>query len=375
AQRRGISPGGARGLLERAGGYLRRALNAPLSGDSIVAVERSRDESEGAAVERAPPAHDKPVATADLVLGIDGGGSKTSAWLARQGKADPWDIIGRGVAGPSNPKAVGFTVAFANLDVAIDAAFQQAGLPPQEVSAACGALAGSDRETDRRRIEAWAQGRKLARRLQLVHDAMPLLAAGTPEGWGVALIAGTGSLAFGRNAQGDAARAGGWGYLLGDEGSGYAIVCRALQATAHAADGRGPQTELLPRFLKKLDVAQPSELVIQIYRPEIDRPVIATWADIVFDAAAAGDSVATQIVAQGARDLAGAVVAVCRKVGLDNSSFPLAAGGGLLIHQPSYCEAVVAALEQSGLQAAPVSAVAEPVAGAVLLARQTLETT
>jgi N-acetylglucosamine kinase-like BadF-type ATPase len=321
-----------------------------------------------------PGSQADPQTGREFVLGIDGGGTKTIAWLACREGTNDWKTIGRGASGPSNPKAVGFDAAFASLDRAIDAAFLEAGLPRREVSAACGALAGSDRDSDRRTIEEWAHRHKLARQWKLVHDAMPLLAAGTPALWGVALIAGTGSMAFGRGMQGATARAGGWGYLLGDEGSGYAISCLALQAAARGADGRGPETALLDRFMKRLDVARPSELVTHIYRPQIDRPTIATWSDLVFEAADAGDSVAREIIAQGARGLAEAVAAVCGHLGLRDAPFPLALGGGLLLHQPSYVEAVLRELGRDGLRAAEVAIVPEPVAGAVLLARQMLET-
>jgi N-acetylmuramic acid 6-phosphate etherase len=374
AHRQNIGPAEARVLLEQSGGHLRSALEAVLPGGASGSEPTTVHIAEAAGAIRVPIVAGHPQVAEEIVLGIDGGGSKTVAWLACRGKSEPWDIIGRGMGGPSNPNAVGFTAAFANLDRAIDAAFQEAGLPPREVPAACGALAGSDRDSDRRAIEEWAQRRKLSRRLKLVHDAMPLLAAGTPAGWGVALIAGTGSLAFGRGVDGSTARAGGWGHLMGDEGSGYAISCRALQAAAQGADGRGPETALLALFMGRLDVARPSELVTQVYRPRIDRSIIATWADIVFEAAEAGDPVAQAIIAQGARDLAAAVAAVCRKPGFAETPFPLALGGGLLIHRPSYREAVLAALSQQGLQAAPVASVPDPVAGAVLLAGEMLAT-
>ena len=85
-------------------------------------------------------------------------------------------------------------------------------------------------------------GVRLARHVEVTNDAAILLAAGTPDGWGVALVSGTGSIAFGRAPDGRTARGGGWGYLLGDEGSAYALVLAGLQAVARAADGRGEPT-------------------------------------------------------------------------------------------------------------------------------------
>jgi len=156
-----------------------------------------------------------------LILGIDGGGTKTVAWLAACRESDEPVVLGRGTAGPSNPQAVEPPVAFENLGRAIDEAFDDAELEPGTVDAAVLAVAGSGRAEQQRAIEQWAEHRALARRVRVVHDALPVLAAGSPEGWGVALIAGTGSLAYGclcdgRSSEGHSARAGGWGYLFGD---------------------------------------------------------------------------------------------------------------------------------------------------------------
>ncbi len=98
-------------------------------------------------------------------------------------------------------------------------------------------------------MREWAARTQLAATVDVIEDAALLLAAGTPDGWGVAVVAGTGSMAFARAADGRTARAGGWGPLLGDEGSGYAIALAGLRAAARAADGRAPATPLTDRLL------------------------------------------------------------------------------------------------------------------------------
>src|SRR5689334_7188097 len=155
--------------------------------------------------------------TPDLVIGVDGGGTKTSAWLARLSPSCHGPL-GRGQAGPGNPRAVGFETAPRNIGLAIDEAFAAAGIPPVTLARACLALAGADRPAERAQLEAWGSQRHLAEQLIVTNDAEPILAAGAENGWGVALICGTGSFAFARNAAGQTARCGGWGYLLGDEG-------------------------------------------------------------------------------------------------------------------------------------------------------------
>src|SRR5687768_9453320 len=174
-----------------------------------------------------------PKSPNDLVLGVDGGGTKTAAWLAIA-DADPGDDkpIGRGIAGPGNPRAVGFETALSNINAAIHEAFRTAQLPVRKVQAACLALAGADRPAERNRLEQWCTEQDLAGCLVLTNDADPLLAAASRDNFGIALIAGTGSFAFGRDREGQTARCGGWGYLLGDEGSGYSIALTGLRAAA-----------------------------------------------------------------------------------------------------------------------------------------------
>ena len=131
-------------------------------------------------------------------MGVDGGGTATEAWLAEPGLR----VIGRGTSGPSNAKAVGLDAARRALDAAIGAAFQDAGLEPAPVEAACLGLAGFDRPDDRKILIGWADEARLAHRLVLVNDGDLVVAAGTPEGWGVGVIAGTGSIAVGRTPDG-----------------------------------------------------------------------------------------------------------------------------------------------------------------------------
>src|SRR5262249_42000963 len=157
-----------------------------------------------------------------------------------------------------------------------------------------------------------------------------LLAAGTPEGCGVALVAGTGSIAYGQAPDGRSARAGGWGYLFGDEGSAYALVLAGLRTVACAADGRGPPTALTERFLSKLGLGGPQQLVPIFYRGSWERASLAALASLVFEAADAGDAVAAALLEQGARDLAAAAAAVVRQLGLEMHAVPMAFAGGVL---------------------------------------------
>src|SRR5512136_2682153 len=240
---------------------------------------------------------------AELLLGIDGGGSKTVALLADlDGR-----VLGRGTGGPSNYQVVGIQAAEVALNESIRAAFADAGLAPCAPRAICLGLSGVDRPADQSVIRDWVNAEMPGTPAAIVNDAELVLAAGTPEGWGVALICGTGSIAYGRSPAGRMARAGGWGYLLGDEGSGYAIGLAALRAVLRGYDGRGPQTALTEAILglPGWKLAEPSELVTRVYQGKpgakprrIENAEVASLATLVEATAGTGDAVAAGILAE-----------------------------------------------------------------------------
>lgn len=308
-----------------------------------------------------------------LVLGIDGGGSKTTAWLASVTGGEPPTVLGRTTTGGSNPRALGFERAYEMVGGAVAGAFANAGLPRRAVDGACLALAGAGRESERAELLQWCRRAGIAERIYIATDAEPVLAAGTPENWGVALIAGTGSFCRGKTRDGREARAGGWGYLFGDEGSGYALAVNGLRAAAQAVDGRGPETVLESRFLNRLNLENPSELIEAIYGGGMTRTELAGLAEVVMETAEAGDEVAVRVVRDAASHLAAHVRAVVKRLDMDPRHIPLALAGGLLAHAGWLRDGLIEELENSGHVPAPVNIVPEPVEGAVLLAVRLLD--
>jgi N-acetylmuramic acid 6-phosphate etherase len=364
----GLDRGAADQLLDRCGRELKTALVSHLAG---VTAEDARDRLRRAngRVRAALGRNGDAVAVNgahDLVLGFDGGGTRTIALLASRRGDGEWKLLGRGESGPSNRQAVGTPAALAALDAAADQAFAAAGQKRGPVRAACLGLAGAGRPKDQEIIREWAARTKLAARVDVIEDAALLLAAGTPEGWGVAVVAGTGSMAFARSADGRTARAGGWGPLLGDEGSGYAIALAGLRAAARAADGRAAATPLTDRLLAACGLTRPDELVGVVYRGG-DRATLAALAPVVLEAADSGDAVAREIVSTAAAELAAAAAAAARSLGL-GAQFPIALAGGLLASCTGYRTRFLAAVAERGLQADPVTIVTEPAEGAVRLA-------
>lgn len=257
-------------------------------------------------------------------VGVDGGGSKTLAIVVdEQGNER-----GRGQAGSSNSSAVGREQATRSICVAVEEAAQAAAcaLP---LRAAWFGLAGVDRPEDHRALLPALQ--PLAEIIRITNDAELLLSA-LENAVGVAVIAGTGSIALGRDAHGASTRAGGWGYIIGDEGSGYEMGRLALQAAAQAADGRGPQTVLLDLILKHWNLSGPGDILGHVY-PGGDNARIARLSTLVLAAAREGDPVARKLVQHAVDELALAALVVGDALDFEDERMPLALGGGLLVHE------------------------------------------
>ncbi len=304
-----------------------------------------------------------------FVIGIDGGASGTAAVLA---DARTGATLGRGEAGPSNIHAVGVPKALQALDVAVDAAFRAAGITRTKVAAAVLGLAGIDVNQGLDVIRGWSDEVKLADKLSVANDATLLFAAGTPDGWGLALVAGTGSIAFALDAQGKDSRAGGWGYILGDEGSAYRTGVLGLRAACRAADNVGEPTELLPLLLKELCSAEPRDFIHAVYSGVWDKAFIAGLAPLVLNAAASGDAVASAIFEQEARELAKTAAGAVANGGLPRDGVPLALTGGMVVENAMFRERFLQELRACGVTPGPVGLVDDPVVGAVVLARRLL---
>lgn len=303
-----------------------------------------------------------------FLIGVDGGGTKTVAWLAQLAAGGGEVVFGKGHAGPGNPRAAGFEFAQANIEAAIAAAFADARLPRITVAAACLALAGAGRASEQKRIGAWARRRGLAAAVRVTTDAEPILASVSPENCGVVLICGTGSLVWGRNRAGETARCGGWGYLLGDEGSAYAIAVAALRAAVRAADGRSPPTALLALLQERLGAIDAPDLIEKVYHPDMTRQRTALLAEAVFDTAA-NDAVAGQIIENAAAELAESIALVARRLKLTSGDYPLALAGSVVLNQPAYRDLICSRLAETNAPPAAFQLVSEPVRGAVALAR------
>ena len=270
-----------------------------------------------------------------FAVGVDGGGSKTLAVVV-----DEWgNERGRAVTGSSNHTGVGVEQAVWHIYSAVEEAARRAGcgLP---LSSAWFGLAGIDHRDDYDLL--LPNLKPLARHIHLTNDA-ELVLSGLPGAVGIALIAGTGSIALGRDARGAIARSGGWGHIIGDEGSGYDLGRRCLQAVAKATDGRGQATMLVELLLKHWHLDDASDMIGKVYSAN-DKAAIASLSALVFAAARDGDEIACSIVDAAARELALAAIAVKNMLNFAREQVALALGGGLLLHETDFRTKVIDAI-------------------------------
>lgn len=297
------------------------------------------------------------------VLGIDAGGTKTRALLADE----TGRVVGRGLGGGANLKTDGELEVEKVLHRVIEEAEAEAGTKPDAIALG---IAGADRPEDHALLRAILRRMGFRQRVLVTNDAHIALVAGSPSRVGLALICGTGSIAWGQNAGGEIARAGGWGWHVGDEGSGFWIGVRAVRAALKASDGRGPLTALVRPLLDHFEMTGVEDIVRVVYAGDFPRHRIALFAPRVAEAAAEGDAAAREILEAAAAELAEAAQSVIRRLGLPGRPYDIVLSGGTFAAVPSLAEAVASLLR------APAASVRlltdEPAAGAVRLALEQL---
>jgi N-acetylglucosamine kinase-like BadF-type ATPase len=248
-----------------------------------------------------------------------------------------------------------------------------AGLTVDDVTAAGMGLAGVARPSDADVVRAMVS--RIARfpHTVITHDAEAALVGGVGRRLGVVLIVGTGTIAYGVNAQGEARRADGWGYIIGDEGSGLWIGQEGLRAVARAYDDRGPATALEETLLSHLGLADASDLVTLVYSGDFSVPDLAGLAPLVNHAAQAGDSVAQSILQEAGRRLSSTLQAIIGGLNMADAPFEVVLLGGVLQAQGAVRQTVVAALKSIAPRARAIEPRHDAAVGAALLAKQEVE--
>ncbi len=333
-----IDPDVARSLLTQNNGIVRKVL----SGKSIT-----------------------PSIDSNLMIGLDGGGTKTVAVLARGGKKD-FSIIGRGVSSASNPRVVGFDNAICAINDAVRHAFTDAKIPVMKPGLLVAGISGAGREEEKNILHKGISN--LAKKVVITTDASLVLEEGLMEGWGIAVISGTGSMVLGKNQQGESFRSGGWGNILGDEGSAYALGMGALKLVTQIADGRKKTSLLNEKILANLQITHAQEIVAMFSGKKLEKARIAGLAIEVLHAQEHGDQNAAGLINEQAGLLSACVVAVYNQMKIKDEMVPLTLAGSLLCKSDEYRRIFFEHLSNANIKVGMLTLVHEPALGALRLA-------
>ena len=260
----------------------------------------------------------------ELFLGVDGGQSSTTAVIGDQdGK-----IVGWGVAGPCNHVGVaeGRAKFVKVIRECLEQASRRAGIEESHIHfrAACFGMSGGPADK-----KALLEELLDADHLEVTTDAMIALSGAMAGGSGVIVIAGTGSISYGRSDSGEIARAGGWGFLFGDEGGGFDIARQGLRSILREHEGWGARTALMPALLAAGESQDANELLHRFYTADWPRAKVAQLAQVVSRIAEEGDPVAAEILHRAAQDLAMLAAAVKRQLWREGDQVDLAYIGGV----------------------------------------------
>ncbi len=263
------------------------------------------------------------------VLGIDGGGTATTALLSTSAGR----VLARGTGGPANMLIVGEDTASVSLRDAIEAALSTAPNSPlmrSDIAAVTAGLAGIHVSGDGERLINVVRELLPNAQVHIYNDGEIALTAATGGAAGIVVVAGTGSIAYGSDEAGHHLRCGGWGYIMGDEGSAYAIAQAALRAAARAVDGRAPGSALVSALTEALNVPTFDDILLRVYGPPaISRRELAALAPLVSRCAIEGDEVAQAILATSGEDLATLAIALARRLGLIDAPLSISYSGSV----------------------------------------------
>jgi len=307
----------------------------------------------------------------NYLLGVDGGGSKTTVHIADIGGR----VISQGFSGSSSYKSVGIDRAIENLNTAV---FDAAGsLKTSEAIyfiSSCFGFAGNDAGEDSKTYRKIVFNKELGgyldpKRTIICNDTRIGLESGSENKNKIILIAGTGSNCFGINEDGKEAGASGWDFILADEGSGYEVGLKALKAVMRAYDGRGEKTLLSKTILKELNLKEILDLTKWVYDGPFSKHKIGVLAKTVCKTAEMGDKVSIDILAEEAYEAAISVIAVADKLGFKDKDFDLVLVGGLFKCEKYFKNILINRLRENFPKITFMPLVENPAEGAIKMAK------
>lgn len=308
--------------------------------------------------------------TVRYVLGVDGGATKTLAAVMDLSEG----VLHLGHGGSSNPDAVGTEAAGGALLTAAGEALGRMGIAMGDLDGAVLAMAGTDTKAIGALVapggplaQAGGWSASVAEVWVVVNDVVGAWAAATGAAPGVGVISGTGSNVLGVGPQGRSWRAGGWGHVLGDEGSGYWLAVQSVKAALHDRDASGPPTALSEATVRFFGVDDVETLAQLVYAKPLTKGELAAFAVETARVANEGDAVAQALYEQAAAELGAQIKAVIRATELQGS-FPVGLIGGGFKAGPVFIEPLSAAIHELAPQARIATVSMAPVGGCVLLA-------
>jgi N-acetylglucosamine kinase-like BadF-type ATPase len=298
------------------------------------------------------------------VLGIDAGGSKTVALLAEASGR----VVARAEGGGANLRTHGEL----EVEKVLYGLLERLPAQARRAGAVAIGIAGADRPEDSQVLRAILARLGFRDNVVVTNDARIAFVAGSSSGVGLALVCGTGSIAWGRNAAGEVARAGGWGWHLGDEGSGFWIGVRAVREALRAADGRGPATRLQDSLIAHFEIVKPEQILRAVYDGEFPRHRVSAFAVRVEEAALAGDEAARSILAAASNELVLAAASVRERLRFGAEAYDVVLSGGTFRAVPTLEDAVA---DRLAIPSGRIVRLREdPALGAVRLAVEALST-
>ncbi len=304
------------------------------------------------------------------LIGIDGGGTKTDCAIADlSGK-----IIYQTAGKPSNFLVIGVEETVENLFAVIEECLFELKGDFADVKQIVIGVAGAGRKDDadmlKKSFNDFAHDEGIHfKGVKVVSDAQVALEGAFPDSAGCILIAGTGSILFGKDEKGEVHRVGGFGRLIGDEGSGYSIGRRALNAVTKQIDGRGLKTIITEMLNDRINFSQSDTLINKVYKEKLD---VASIAKIVIEAAKEGDQVANKILSAEADELVLHLKSILKKIPLKklNVSF----SGSLIDNKNFYSDLLRKKIKESLPQIKIVKPAHSPVTGAIRIANRIAST-
>lgn len=314
----------------------------------------------------------------DLILGVDGGGTKTTVQVADVNGNE----LSQTICSSTSYLSVGGEKAAGNLNEGVFAAVEKAGFREGEkdkvyFKSSCFGFAAYNIPEDLKIYQGIVFNPVLKkyinrRKCLIYNDTRIGLEAGSSRPDKIIIIAGTGSNCFGINEEGKQAGSNGWDYILADEGSGYRVSVEAMRAVMRAYDGRGRETLLTANILDELGLKNEKELNSWVYRGEFSKERIGSLAKVVCMTAGIGDDVSRDILKREAEEAVVSVAAVAEKLGFADREFDLVMVGGLFKCKEYFKDIFTMELagRYRGINFRPL--VTNPVAGAVKLAIENL---